>query len=573
MLDHRHHHWGLDLPLSPRYLLERGSANLGMWGWAGGGIVSLFGALCYAELASTYRTAGGDYTYLTRAYGSKVGFIFAWAELSVIRTGGSIACMAYIFANYANEFYSLGEKSRLIYAMGAILVLTFINAIGVRPGRIVQNSLTVANFIGLGGIFLIGICFFYFPWPVPMIGSFDVAPKTAIVGTQVTLIASDVSEREGTINEVTFYRESNNSPSLQPDSDTLLGIGIQTGSTWTLITSTENLKTNQPVAYYAVATSTSGKNGSPVAAKLLLHQPGQQPADSSVEISIALMMVLVFYAYGGWNEAAFIASEVKHPRKNIPRSLILGTVIVTLIYLSVNIAYLAALGYQGVCRTETVAADMFALPFGQYGRQAICGLVMISSLGSINGLLFTGMRLYGTFGADHRLFRWLAGKGDKPHVAHGALFAQAAFSLFLVGVVEMSAEWRQLLAIVAPYFNMQFNPDFHSSGGISKLVACTAPVFWLFFFLTGCSLFVLRFREPKRKRSYRVPLYPVVPLLFCGSCLFMLYRSSLYALEQEPAEAVIVAGLMLIGVPLGIFSGPGKLNEAGKATESELVLD
>src|SRR5262249_14745156 len=79
----------------------------GMGAWALGGIVSVIGALCYAELASAYRTAGGDYTYLTRAYGSKVGFFFAWAELSVIRTGGSIAFMAYIFATYAHEFYPL----------------------------------------------------------------------------------------------------------------------------------------------------------------------------------------------------------------------------------------------------------------------------------------------------------------------------------------------------------------------------------------------------------------------------------------------------------------------------------
>ena len=86
---------------------------MGMAAWALGGIVSLIGALCYAELASAYRTAGGDYTYLTRAYGSKVGFMFAWAELSVIRTGGSIAFMAYVFARYATEFYPLGPNSKL----------------------------------------------------------------------------------------------------------------------------------------------------------------------------------------------------------------------------------------------------------------------------------------------------------------------------------------------------------------------------------------------------------------------------------------------------------------------------
>src|SRR5687768_12692463 len=130
---------------SPSIFKSSGSAGMGMAAWALGGIVSLIGALCYAELASAYRTAGGDYTYLTRAYGPKVGFMFAWAELSVIRTGGSIAFMAYVFARYATEFHPLGPNSRLIYALLGIITLTMINAVGVRPGRVVQNCLTTAN--------------------------------------------------------------------------------------------------------------------------------------------------------------------------------------------------------------------------------------------------------------------------------------------------------------------------------------------------------------------------------------------------------------------------------------------
>src|SRR5712671_1014156 len=83
---------GASIYQSSQYIFQSaGSAGMGMAAWAVGGVVSLIGALCYAELASAYRTAGGDYTYLTRAYGPKVGFVFAWAELAVIRTGGSIA--------------------------------------------------------------------------------------------------------------------------------------------------------------------------------------------------------------------------------------------------------------------------------------------------------------------------------------------------------------------------------------------------------------------------------------------------------------------------------------------------
>jgi amino acid transporter len=369
--------------------------------------------------------------------------------------------MAYIFAKYATEFCDLGPQSRLIYALLGIIVLTFINAIGVRPGRIVQNALTTANIVGLTGIAIIGLVWWVFRLGVPA--------------------------------------------------------------------------------------------------------PVQQAADNvpqSVELSFALTMVLVFYAYGGWNEAAFIAAEVKNPRRNVRRALVLGTLLVTVIYLCVNLAYLGALGYDGVCRSKTIAADMFELPFGVAGRKIISALIMFSSLGSIHGLLFTGMRLYGTFGRDHPVFAWLAGKGDSNH-SHGALFAQAIFSIILIAVVELAIHWRQAMSTLAGSIGWRVDFDLGSgSENIYKLVACTAPVFWLFFLLTGCSLFVLRWREPNRERPYRVPLYPILPLIFVLSCAFMLYKSTAYALEQEPAEAIIVAGLMFGGLPLGLLSSLSKRIEA-----------
>jgi basic amino acid/polyamine antiporter, APA family len=449
-----------------------GSAGMGMAAWAIGGVVSLIGALCYAELASAYRTAGGDYTYLTRAYGSKVGFMFAWAELSVIRTGGSIAFMAYVFAKYASVFCPLGQHSKLIYALLSIILLTFINAVGVRPGRLVQNALTTANILGLSCVAIIGLVWYFLP-----------------------------------------------SPGLTPADQAAVQVTAAIGAA------------NTPLAAAAAAPS----------------------LPQSFTLSFAMMMVWVFYAYGGWNEAAFIASEVKDPRKNIRRALIVGTLLVTCIYMAVNLAYLAALGYWGVCRSETIAADMFALPFGEAGKRVMSALVMVSALGSIHGLLFTGMRLYGTFGRDHQLFAWLAGKEDKMH-SLGALFAQAAFSILLIAVVELAYQWRFVLCEAAGLCGIELDPSFQTQGDIYRLVACTAPVFWLFFLLTGCSLFVLRWRDPNVERPYRVPFYPILPLIFVLSCAFMLFKASAYALEQQPAEALVVVGLMLLGVPLGIWS-------------------
>jgi amino acid transporter len=113
--------------------------------WVLGGVMSLIGALCYAELATTYPTAGGDYTYLTRAYGPATGFLFAWSELSVIRTGGSIAAMAYVFAGAVKTLPNadFGRHCGMVYATVAIVGLALINLAGLKPGKWTQNLLSL----------------------------------------------------------------------------------------------------------------------------------------------------------------------------------------------------------------------------------------------------------------------------------------------------------------------------------------------------------------------------------------------------------------------------------------------
>src|SRR5687767_4871116 len=124
--------------------------------WLMGGLISLIGALCYAELATTYPHPGGDYHYVFRAFGREVGLLFAWARLTVIQTG-SIAILAFVFGDYATELLSLGDHSSALYAGLAIAVLTVINATGVRQGKWTQNLLTTAKLLGLLVVFLVGV--------------------------------------------------------------------------------------------------------------------------------------------------------------------------------------------------------------------------------------------------------------------------------------------------------------------------------------------------------------------------------------------------------------------------------
>ena len=128
---------------------------LGLGCWLLGGVLALIGSLCYAELATTYPRMGGDYVYLTRAFGRWVGFLFGWAQLTVILTG-SIGAMAYAFGDYAVELFGWAPSHSVWLAVGSVVVLTVLNLFGVVFGKTVQNLLTAVKILGLGAIVVAG---------------------------------------------------------------------------------------------------------------------------------------------------------------------------------------------------------------------------------------------------------------------------------------------------------------------------------------------------------------------------------------------------------------------------------
>jgi basic amino acid/polyamine antiporter, APA family len=402
--------------------------------WALGGVLSLIGAACYAELATTYPRSGGDYVYLTRAFGPMTGFLFGWAQLAVILTG-SIGMMAFVFADYAA---SLWGASASVMAALAVLAISACNAAGVVAGKTAQNVLSVLKVLGLGAIVVAGLFF----------GS-SAAP------------AAEGAARSG---------------------------------------------------------------------------------------SFGLAMILVLYTYGGWNDAAFVAADVRDPARNISRALLLGTLLITVIYLLVNLAFMVALGFEGARGAKAIAAEVLARALGPGAGSAMAVLVMISALGAVNGLIFTGSRVYASLGADHRLFRGLATYHPRLGSPLRSLLAQAAVSLAMILVLGTSAGRSAVDRFLVTVGGSPASWEGH--GGFDTLLRCTAPVFWAFFLLTGISLFVLRFKDPERERPFRVPLYPVLPLVFCGTCVFMLYS----AIDYAGKLTFIGVVPLLLGVPLYLLS-------------------
>ena len=247
------------------------------------------------------------------------------------------------------------------------------------------------------------------------------------------------------------------------------------------------------------------------------------PSNGPTHAQWGLMMVFVLLTYGGWNDAAYISAEIKGPRTNIARALLLSIAVIATLYLLVNLSFLRALGLQGTAESKTVASDVMQLAGGERGAKLISLLIAISALTSANATMLMGARSNYALGRDYPMFsalgRWNASSGAPSN----ALLVQAAIILALVGLGTLTRK------------------------GFETMVEFTAPVFWLFFFLSGLSLFILRKKDPEKKRPFRVPFYPWTPILFCAVSAYLLYSSLVYTgIGALVGTAVLVVGAIIL---------------------------
>lgn len=190
-------------------------------------------------------------------------------------------------------------------------------------------------------------------------------------------------------------------------------------------------------------------------------------------------------------------------------------------------SYLSVLGFEEARRTATPAADVLLRTIGPKGAKALSLLVMVSALGAINGMILTGSRIYATIGEDHRVFAWLGRwSGSRSPVA--AIIVQAVLALFLVIGVGTQRGQESIDRLLG-WFGLSGLPWDSYFGGFETLVAGTGPVFWMFFLLTGLSVFILRIHNPHRIRPFTIPWFPLPPIIFLMMCIYMLYSSMTYA--------------------------------------------
>jgi basic amino acid/polyamine antiporter, APA family len=272
-----------------------------------------------------------------------------------------------------------------------------------------------------------------------------------------------------------------------------------------------------------------GWNGSSVHANLADFW--QRPDTSYAGILGLLMVFCVsqsgsLFAADAWHDITFAAEEVKDPRRTLPRSLAIGTVIVMLLYLVVNVAYLVVLKFPAIqhAANDRVATAMLQQIFPAWGGKALAALIMVSTFGCINSLVLAGPRAYYAMARD-RLFFPAAGTLNAARVP--------GWSLLMQGV------WAGVLVLLTTY-----SPDKGYGNLYSDLLDYIISAALLFYILTIAAVVVLRYKRPDAERLYRTPGYPVVPAIYVlGAgvvvvCLFIDRPATTW-----PGLVLVVAGL------------------------------
>ena len=383
--------------------------------WILGGLLTLCGALTYAELAGMFPRTGGDYQFLKEAYGTWAGFLLGWVNFWII-IPGSLAALSLALVGYLKPCVaSSGTVVQGGLPLLVIALLAAVNYRGVRWGGITQDFFTLGTLVLLGAFVLAGIVWGNGNW-----GHFSMPPVEA----------------------------------------------------W----------------------SVAGLFG---------------PA-----------MIAVIFTYSGWFASAYVGEEVRDPERNVPWSLIWGTLIVTLFYTLMNIVYLYAVPLAEMKGAVNVGQLTAGRLFPPVFSLAVSLAIILAIVSSINATLLAGARIFYAMAEDRIFWGWLKQLHPRFQTPHRAIVSQA----LLAGALVSLGTFEQLLSYVV----------------LTMLLASIA---------TGAAQPILRWQRPGIGRPYRTWGYPVTPLIFTAAYIWIAWQIT----WEKPATSLLGLAITLSGLPFYFY--------------------
>ena len=401
--------------------------------WVLGALVSLCAALAFAELGSMFPDSGGQYVYLREAFGDLIAFLYGWM-LFAVANGGTIAALSVASAAYlGGVFPEISEQRVVLTAAGitltrahvfgllSIVLVTWINVMGLRRGAVLQNIATWAKFVAIAAFVILGFVIGKGSW-----GHF-----------------------------------------VEHGGPTSAGV-------------TMGMSTNQLLS------------------------------------ALGIGLIAVFWAYDGWVYITWVAGEVRDPRRNVPRAMALGIVVVAVVYIAMNMTYVYAMPLTEVAKHETIVHAAAAALFSPGAANWLSAVIALSCFGAMASCTLSGARVYYAMARDGVFFRRMAEVHPR--------WRTPALSLIGQGV------WACLLTV---------------SGRYDQLYTYVIFGMVLSYTLTVIGLFVLRWKRPELPRPYRCTGYPWLP----GVYVLLGAWWTVNTIWKRPTEALASGIIVLLGVP------------------------
>jgi APA family basic amino acid/polyamine antiporter len=461
--------------VSPQIARQVGSPALLMLAWALTALMTLMGALCYGELAAAMPHAGGQYVFLREALGPLFGFLYGWTLVLVIQTG-TIAAVCMAFGKYLGILApQTVSESHWLFHVGHLGPVQLGLNTEELAAILVIVLLTWLNTRGVkSGAWVQNV--------------FTFAKLAALAGL---ILAGWLIARQPAVVAANFHHF------------------------WT--------------EFAGAFTARGAYNLTGATAAPLIS--------TAAIVAVFAAMVGSLFSSDAWNNVTFTAAEVRHPQRNLPLALALGTLAVSALYILVNLAYLSVLPFASLATVpeDRVASAMLGVLYGHAGAALIAVAILISTFGCTNGMILAGARVYYAMARD-KLFFPAAGRLNRAQVPAHGLWIQGA--------------WACLLCL---------------SGSYTDLLNYVMFAVFLFYILTVAGLMLLRRRRPEMARPYRVWGYPVVPVVYIGLAVFF-DAVVLWVFPQYAGGGLL---LVLAGVPVYYAWRP----RAATVTEPGAAID